>query len=150
MVEARKALTAAAMAVAVACARAPQQTYPGPPLPLAEVAVLKDGSEAAVLEIDGVQVSGSSWTLMPGPHEVLVRFRIFTEVPNVNWTIWSYCRIELPADAGEEYVTRVRLRKEIAPGLSEKVAIELGIADGEGVLRGALGSCLPKRPAIKR
>ena len=142
----KQALGAAAITAAVACVGTPTQTYPGPPLPQADVALLKETPETAVLTIDGVETYGSSWSLMPGSHEVLVRFRIFSTAPNVNWTIWSYCRVVLAAVAGEEYVALVRVRKEVAPGLSDKVTMEIGIADDESILRGRARSCLPKRP----
>lgn len=137
------------MAIAVACAGTPTQTYPGPPLSEAEVAILEDGPDAAVLVIDDTETWGSSWALLPGPHRFLVRFRLYTTAPNVNWTIWSYCWVELTALAGEQYATRVRVEKELAPGLSERVKMEIGIADGQGVLRGLPWSCQPRRPQLK-
>jgi hypothetical protein len=112
------------------------------------VALLNSTFNAGILAIDRVPVSGSSWTLMPGPHEILVRFRAYTTAPNMEWKIWSYCRVELRAVAGEEYETLVRIRKKIAPGLSEEVTLEMGIADREGVLRGAPRSCSSQRPEL--
>ena len=135
--------------LAVACGCAPTQTYPGPALPRSEVALLKDTSNASVLAIDGAPASGMSWTLLPGSHDVLLHVRVFTQVPNVEWTIWTYCRVSLIAVAGEEYLSRVRIRKEVAPGLSEQVKMEVGIADAAGALQAVAHSCSPNRPRLK-
>jgi hypothetical protein len=135
--------------MAVACAATPIQTYPGPPLPRAEVALLRDSPDAGIVAIDRVSAWGSVWSLAPGSHEVLVHFRIHTTAPNMSWVIWTYCWVVLPAVAGEDYSSLVRVRKEvIGPSISDKVTMEIGIADSQGVLRGLPRTCLPKRPKI--
>lgn len=139
----------AAIAVAVACASAPTQTYPGPPRPPVEVALLRDGTDAGIVAIDGVSASGGWWSLLPGSHEVMVHFRIQTDAPNMNWTIWTYCWVVLPAEAGESYQSVVRVRKQIVgPSVSDKVTMEVGIADARGILQGLPRSCVPKRPKL--
>ena len=85
---------------------------------------------------------------MPGPHEVWLRVRIFTQAPNVNWEIWSYCRMTLLAVGGEEYVSRVRIRKEVEHGLSERVKMEVGIADSRGIMHAVPDFCSAKRPDL--
>ena len=148
MLALRDAWGTAALVASVACVGTPTQTYPGPPLPPEKVVVLRETSEGAILAIDGVEAWGSSWSVMPGPHELLVRFQIFTTAPNMNWTVWSYCWIALQTVAGERYVTVVRMRKEIAPRISEELNMEIGIADGDGILRGVPHSCVPKKPKL--
>ena len=142
---------AAGLAAAVACGGAPTQTYAGLPRPPGEVARLQDATDAGILEIDRERVSGGSWTLLPGTHEVLVRFRIHTDAPNMNWAIWTYCWVVLPADAGKSYTSVVRVRKEIiGPSISDKVTMEIGIADAQGVLQGLPRSCVPTRPKLEK
>jgi len=141
------ARAAAALAVAAGCAGAPIQTYPGLPRPPDQVALLRAGSEGAISAIDGVGASGSAWSLLPGSHEILVSFRIHTDAPNMNWTIWTYCWVVLPAQAGASYQTVVRISKRVvSPSVSDSVKMEIGIADASGVLVGLPRSCVPERP----
>jgi hypothetical protein len=68
----------------------------------------------------------------------------------MRWNAWSYCWLTLDAIAGESYVARVRLRKEVAPGLAEKVQLEAGIADSAGVLKAPILRCSGKAPKHSR
>jgi hypothetical protein len=131
-----------------ACAGSPQPIYPGPERPIEEVATLRGSTNASILEIDGERVSGfgGSYALLPGTYEVLMRIQIITDAPNMRWNAWSYCFARLEALAGESYVGRVRVRKEVAPGLSEKVEMEAGIADSAGALRAPVQACSGDRP----
>jgi len=137
------------LGIAVACAGAPKQSYAGPELPRSEIAVLRETSNAIVMAIDNGRVSGTSWALLPGRHELLLQVRIYTQSLNMNYTVWSYCRVTLIAVAGEGYVSRVRTRKEAAPGISDRVKMEVGIADSEGLLRAVPSSCSPERPDLE-
>ena len=134
------------------CAGAPQQTYSGPARPADEVAILRSSINASVLEIDGTPVTGfgGAWALLPGKHEILLRIQVLTDAPNMRWNAWSYCRLTLDAIAGENYVSRVRMRKEIAPGLAEKVELEAGVADASGALTAPVLQCSAKRPKRSR
>lgn len=137
----------ALLELAAACAPTPM--YPGPERPASEVALLRGSSNASIHAIDGVHVAGVSWALLPGEHEVWLRVRIVTHAPNMQWDVWSYCRVPLRAVAGEEYVGRVRTHKEIAPGLAEKVTIEIGIADSQGAMGALAAGCSGKRPRFE-
>lgn len=144
----KRALWAIALTCVVfglACST-PKQNYPGPPRPAEEIAVLTETSNASVIEIDGESVSGNSWALLPGPHQVLMHVRTQTGAPNMNWTIWSYCQARFDAKAGERYQSVVRMRKEVAPGLKERVRMEVGVVDAEEVMRGWAFGCDGKRP----
>ncbi len=128
------------------CTVAPTQLYSGAPRPRAEVAMISEGTNASILEIDGKQTSGRTWALLPGDHELLIRVRIHTTVPNVNWTVWSYCSVPLTAIAGEEYAARVRVRQELESGLADRVQMEVGVEDRAAVLVAVPLSCTGKRP----
>jgi hypothetical protein len=136
----------AGLVAAGACAGPPERTYPGPERPLQEVAVLRATSGASVMEIDGARVSAYSFALLPGLHELLLRVRIYTQAPNVDWKIWSYCRVRLDAIAGERYESVVRVQKQVASSLSEKVAMEIGIAGADGRMKSAAYTCTGSRP----
>jgi hypothetical protein len=136
-------------AALLGCNATPRPTYPGPQRPLTEVAVLRDSSDASILEIDGEQVSGTAWTLLPGPHDLLMRVRVFTDAPNVNWTIWSYCRARMIAVAQMEYVSRVEMRKEVAPGLADRVQMQVSVFDAAGEAQALVHTCTGKRPKSK-
>lgn len=142
----RRVVLWVALAVSLSCAGHPTATYPGPELPRAEVAILRGSANARVLAIDDTTVSLGSWSLLPGPHTIWLQVRVFTEAPNVNWTIWSYCTLTLRAIAGEEYTSRVRMQKEVVPGLADNVKMEIGIADSQEILRAAVNSCVADRP----
>jgi hypothetical protein len=143
----RQWLLVAIAVIGSACTGTPEKTYPGPERPLREVAVLQETSDAQVLEIDGGRVSGYSFALLPGTHDLLLRVRIYTQAPNMNWTIWSYCRVRLDAAAGERYQAVVRVQKEVASGLSEKVKMEIGIAGNDDRMRAEAYTCTGKRPS---
>jgi hypothetical protein len=137
----------AAVVLLQACAGAPIQTYPGPPRPAAEVALLRAGPDGAIAEIDGAKTSGSAWALLPGSHEIRVNYRIYTTAPNMSWTIWTYCWVVLPAEAGQSYQTVVRVSKQVvSPSVSDNVKMEIGIADASGLLVGLPAACVAKRP----
>ena len=132
--------------LALACARAPTQMYPGAERPRSETAVLRDRTNAEVLEIDGNRASGNSWSFLPGSHELLVRFRIFTSAPGTKWRISTYWSIPIRAVSGETYQTIVRFQKEVAPELQERVEMEFGVLDSSGEWAAKPASCGPKRP----
>lgn len=140
----------ASSALATACVGAPEATYAGPERPLAEVALLQETPGVSVMEIDGARVSGYSFALLPGTHDFVLRVRISSQVPNVDWTIWSYCRVRLDAAAGQRYESVVRVQKEIAPNLSEKVTMEIGVAGADGEMRTLAHSCTGKRPSARK
>jgi len=144
----KSAIAWAVILVAVSCAGQPRQMYPGPELPLDRLAVLRGTTNAGILGIDGKQVSGFSWSLLPGSHSVWLRVRVFTKAPNVDWDVWTYCRADFEAVAGETYVARVRTQEEVAPGFKETVKVQIGITDSEGVFRAAAGQCREKRPKL--
>ena len=98
------------------------------------------------MEVDGVRVTSSSLALLPGTHDLLLRVQINTQAPNVNWKVWTYCRVGLDAVAGEQYKSVVRVEKEIASGLSEKVTMVIGIAGVDGRMRAQAYTCTGKRP----
>jgi hypothetical protein len=142
-------LRLSSLALFVACSGVPTQTYPGPERARAEVALLRESTDANVIGLDGERTSGSSWLLLPGSHEVLLRVRLDTQAPNTNWTIWSYCGVVLDASAGGDYSSRVRTRKEVTVGLADRVALEVGIVDAHGALT-TPHSCSPRRPTFDR
>lgn len=128
----------------------PTKLYPGPQRPDSEVALLQASSEARVIAIDDAPVMGSSWTLLPGRHDVWLRVRLFSQAPNMHWTVWSYCNAAFLAEPGSTYSTRVRAKKEIGSGLSERIEMEVGIADSDGALHAAVQTCTAERPELNR
>ena len=138
-----------AVLLAIGCL-GPQQRYSGPERPRAETALLTATSDALVVAIDGASASGGSWAVLPGHHRVWLRVRIFTQSPNMNWTVWSYCQVDFDALASESYETRVRTRKEVASGLSDRVQMEVGISDAGGTLRGVPNYCQAERPDLSK
>ena len=146
----RKMVVCSMLLVSVSCLGQPVQTYSGPELPLAQVALLRGTSNASILAIDGARVSGFSWSLLPGGHSVWLRVRVFTKAPNVDWDLWTHCRVDFVAVAGEEYVGRVRVREEVSSGFSETVKIQVGIADSEGIFRAAPNECHENPPKLNR
>ena len=134
----------------LACAAVPVQTYPGAERPSSEIAVLRQTARASAMTLDGDAVRGSAWAVLPGTHEVLLRVRIYTQAPNMNWTAWTHCYVRFEAVAGEHYESVVRVTKETAPGLVEKVEMEMGIAAVTGGLVGKARSRSAKRPSTGR
>jgi hypothetical protein len=114
----------------VGCAGAPQATFPGPPRPREEIALLRESHGAYVWAIDGERASGAAWGLLPGEHRIVLRIRFFELVSNVNWKFRGYCHLVMAAAAGKEYVTFVRLRHEADPTDSLKMAF--GIEENGG------------------
>jgi hypothetical protein len=147
----RSAIVFAFVLAVAGCSGAPIQTYPGPQRLEGELAVLGSSSNAMILSVDGIRASGLSptWSLLPGPHDVLMKVRVFTSSPNQNWKVWSYCWVELEAVAGEAYTSRVRVTKQVEPGLADRVKIEVGIADHQDRLQAVPNRCSGKRPPLE-
>jgi hypothetical protein len=123
----------------IACAGGavgPAQVYPGPERPASEVAVLQTMSNARVVGIDGAQVSGRSFTLLPGQHEVW----LYIAEPHgqASRTIWSHCRVAFDAEAGQQYQSRLRTRPD---GASHYRRLEPGITDSAGILLAPATGC---------
>ena len=116
---------------------------------MSEVAILRPGSNASVFAIDGQRLSGGAWSLLPGRHEVWLRVRIYSQAPNMNWTIWSYCRSVFNAVGGQEYGSRVRTTREIAPGPDEKVKMEIGITSANDALIAPAIRCDAAAPELR-
>jgi hypothetical protein len=123
----------------------PQQAYQGAERPRDEVAVLSDSTEAAVWAIDGARVSGDSWAILPGTHEVILRINFYPQVSNVHWNLRTYCRVTLEATAGSEYLSFIRTRTEMTP--TESLKMSMGIADQTG-LPTIPKVCSKTRPAL--
>ena len=122
--------------------------YEGPALSRAEVALLRQAVGASVIALDAKPPPGSSWTILPGVHDVLLRVRIHNPAPNVNWTVWTYCYVRFAAVAGGSYESAVRVSEETASGLGEKLTMEIGIASQDGALIAKAHSCSAKRPPV--
>jgi hypothetical protein len=114
----------------------PAQVYPGPERPGSEVAVLETMSNARVVGIDGVKVSGRAFTLLPGQHEMW----LYIAQPQGlgSHTVWSHCRVVFEAEAGQRYQSRLRTRSD--PATHSRV-LEPGITDSEGVLLAPATGC---------
>jgi hypothetical protein len=136
-------------AVAVFACTGPRQAYLGPERPRSEIALLRAGTDAGIHAINGTRSLGSFWALLPGEHEVWLRVRMLMHAPNVRWTVWSYCRVIVQLAAGEEYASRVRVQRELAPGLREEVNVEIGIVDSDGDLQAQPVGCSPNRPDLE-
>lgn len=134
--------------VNIGCATSTTQLYDGSELPRSQVVVLQDSREASVFAVDKARVFGSAWALVPGEHEVWLKVRLHTKVPNVNWRIWSYCRHNLVALAGEEYSTRVRTQTTVAPGIADKLEVEIAIVDRAGGIVAVPVACRDTRPTF--
>ena len=110
----------------------------------------RQASRATVMSLDQKDVSGSAWALLPGWHDAMLRVRIFSQAPNMHWTVWAYCRVRFEVEAGKQYESVVRVTKETAPGLAEKLEMEIGIVDAEGTLLAKAHSCSGKPPRRSR
>lgn len=144
----RRFFVVCVVVVNMGCAMSATRLYDGAELPQSQVVVLLDSSEAGVYAVDGTRTFGSAWTLTPGEHEEWLKVRLRTQVPNVNWTIWSYCRHRLVALSGEEYTARVRTRKTVVHGIADKVQIEVAIVDRAGNAVAAPAACDGERPTF--
>lgn len=133
-------LSVAALAL-TSCAggpRGPVQSYPGAERPRSEVAFLQATANARVVGIDGARVSGRSFTLLPGEHEVWIDIAEPHGHASSSWLIWSHCRVSFDAEAGASYQSRLRTRP--AP-TSHSRQLEPGITDAEGVLLTPADEC---------
>jgi len=131
--------------VLLGCASGPVHTYPGPPRPPEEVALLSDSAGASVWAIDGSEVSGSKWALLPGEHELYVKINIYPRVASVNFRIRYYCRVLLEATAGAQYVAFIRTWIEMDP--TETLKMERGVAQVGGPETLAV-ACSADRPDL--
>ena len=131
--------------VALACGgpKGPTQLYPGEERRRSEVAVLYTTSNTRVVAIDGAAVSGSSWSLLPGPHEVWLHVGDSPRSPVGDPSLWRYCRATLDAQAGTEYMSLLQSR-----GSADTPALQLkpGIADMRGVLVAEAIGCTSQAP----
>jgi hypothetical protein len=105
-----------------------------------EVAVLETMSNARVVGIDGVRVSGRAFTLLPGEHDLWM----YIAEPNGRVSkVWSHCRVAFEAKAGERYQSRLRTRPNAA---THERRLEPGITDADGVLLAPATSCSRFKP----
>jgi hypothetical protein len=121
----------------IACAGgAVGPAYGGTDRAASEVAVLQTMSNARVVGIDGVRVSGRSFTLRPGRYEVW----LYIAEPHgrASRKIWSHCRVAFEAEAGQRYQSRVRTRPDAT---SHFRRLEPGITDSDGVLLAPVTGC---------
>jgi hypothetical protein len=132
-------------ALAIACTGGPKQTYPGPPRPREDVAILRESPEAGIWAIDGVRTFGGSWEILSGRHAVLLEVRFYPTVSNLKWMIRTYCKVELEAAAGKTYESFARTHSEDEP--TESLKLVFGITELGGRDTTAR-SCAPTRPSL--
>ena len=101
--------------------------------------------------MDGARVAGfgNALALLPGHHDVFLRVRLHTDTFNMAWTIWTYCRVKLHAEAGREYLSRVEKRTKRMPGLADRVDLEIGIEEVGGTRLHVAHRCSGDRPALE-
>jgi hypothetical protein len=143
-------LVLALLASGVGCSGTLRQAYPGPERPAAEVAVLRETTQATVWAIDGARAGGfgSGLAILPGYRDVVLRVRLHTATFNVGWTIWTYCRVGLQAKPGTEYLSRVRMRTKRVPGLADRVDLEIGIEEVGGEKVALAHRCSRQPPTL--
>lgn len=100
------ALVASLCALA-ACAK-PVPTYPGPRRGADEVAVLRAGGLNRVLRLDGFERSDKALELLPGKHELHVKFEgrledLDRRYQESGQTLRAYCDVRFHAKAGHSY-----------------------------------------------
>ena len=112
-----------------------KQLYPGPVRPSEEVAILERGSGRAIVQftsIDGVEVKGSGFHVLPGGHHIEVTVRVqITLSGGVAQRIWTRipCTADFVAEAGKTYFVRGDLVDVSRGSLHRSLVPELWVAD---------------------
>ena len=135
---------------AAACASGPSQLYEGPALPREQVALITraPGGKARVHAIDSTRVSGDSFWVLPGDHSVWVNFQVIRHGGDTTYTIWTYCRIDLEATAGDTYVVHSIATQEQMRGAAVKTQLGAKIVDARGKVVGTAQTCSGTRPKL--
>jgi len=101
----------------------PVATYPGPRRSPEEVATLRASHLSRVLRIDGRDQGGKSFELLPGEHDLHVKFErrladLDQRFANSGETMRAYCDVRFFAKAGHQY--RLYLSFEPDAGVSDE------------------------------
>lgn len=114
---ASRAILIWAVSIASSCALPNPQLYDGPPRERAEVARIREEQRTSVrvLKVDGRDVSGESWEVLPGRHVILATARMSKTVSNGRFdamrdviVMRTDCEIQFEARPGVDYLV-VRL-----------------------------------------
>ena len=95
-----------------ACSTAPMQAYSGSALPLGQAALVMGGFHTNLISVDGMRVSGSSLTVMPGAHTLVLRpaggvENSFGYQPGYYFYSLVNCSVTFTAQAGHRYLADV-------------------------------------------
>lgn len=114
-------LAAILLAVLAACAPTVMKGYPGPVLPVSQIARVESGAYTGIEVLDGRRVTSDAVNVLPGMHTIVVRPIEYQQPAGPYW-FYSLvaASVAFTAEAGHTYLAYVDFVVAPGPAVEEK------------------------------